>query len=227
MTVPGAALAVLVGLAAAPAQAGADEPVPTNLTVTVGADVPPPTAGGTAWLNTTLFAADGALPDRPVRLEVTPYAGAPYDLDGTTSAEGVLWLGVRELRNFRYRWVFAGDATYAPSSTPTRRQVVSPRVGIRFSTRTPRVGERVVVTGRTHPAKPGNTVRLFRGRTNAGAFGPEVNPVLLDLGRVRADGTYRFVTRFARSGTRRLFVRVSRGGGNTTGWSDVRRLRVG
>ena len=126
------------------------------------------------------------------------------------------------------RWVFTGDAQYGPSQTPDSFEAGATRVGARLSDRTRSAGQRLVVRGRTFPAKPGHAVSLWTGQIPTQGYGPPQPPATwLARATVRADGSYRLVKRFRVPGKAKLFVRVSGGDGNVAGFSRYRWVQVG
>ena len=97
-------------------------------------------------------------------------------------------------------------------------------LGLRVKDRTLRKGQRMVVRGRTFPAKPGCVVKLWRGERRPLVTGPK--PVRLAKGKVRRDGSYRLVHRFHRSARMRVAVTVASCAGNDRGLSSYRTIRV-
>ena len=219
---------VVAGLVASPAEA---DPAPTEIASLIIVDGPFTVAGSPLTVTAELRSAGQAVVGVPVRLMIKPYGATAFrkytttatDENGYASVTFVRW------RNTRVKWEFGGTEEFGPSVSQPYTEYISTRVGIRVSDRTPRVGQRVVVTGMTGPIKPGHAIRLYRGFTARGAWmpPPENPPVLLDSGVVRSDGAYRLVARFHAKGVRRLFVEVATGHGNITGWSPYRWVTVG
>jgi hypothetical protein len=143
--------------------------------------------------------------------------------DATTGAEGVATTSLVLDRSAIVRWDFAGDDSYAPSTTEYLVPVSS-RVDLRANHRSLHRGQRLVVRGRTFPVKPGCTVRLWRGELRPLVQGPE--PVRLAVARVRADGRFRLVHRFHARGRMRVAVTVGACAGNDRGLSSYLRVRV-
>jgi hypothetical protein len=123
------------------------------------------------------------------------------------------------------RWDFAGDADYLPSTMGPYLQEIDPRVSARVSDHNLLRGQRLVVTGRSFPAKPGRRVTLWSGSI-PDAFTSPPAPTRLASGYVRADGSYRLTRVFRHPGPRRLFVKVEGGFRNGDGFSNYARIRV-
>jgi hypothetical protein len=113
-----------------------------------------------------------------------------------------------------YRWVYAGTSTYAASTSPAFTVGVRTAVTAHAVDATVRRGGTIVVRGRVTPAKPGSTVRLFRGDTVVG------RAVVRDTGR------YRITTDATTRGTWRLHVRIRATTGNLAGKSPVVTVQV-
>jgi hypothetical protein len=94
----------------------------------------------------------------------------------------------------------------------------------RANDRTLARGQRLVVRGKTFPAKPGCRVSLWRGELRPLVLGPK--PVRLDRSRVRADGRYRLVHRFHGAGKVRVVVKVSACKRNGSGLSKYLAIRI-
>lgn len=219
---------IFAGLVASPAEA---EPAPTEIASLIIVDGPFTVAGSPLTVRADLVSAGQPVAGVPVRLMIKPYGATTFRKYTTTATDqnGSASVTFRRWRNTRIKWEFGGTEEYGPSVSQPYTEYISTRVGIRVSDRTPRVEQRVVVTGITSPIKPGHVIRLYRGFTARGAWmpPPENPPVLLDSALVRSDGSYRLVTRFHRAGTRRVFVEVAPGHGNVTGWSPYRWVTVG
>jgi len=222
-------LAIAALVASGPSAVGAPSTTPTSLVTVVIADAPPIRAGTQAGALGVLMASGTGVAGRAVHLQMRPYGATTFTTVGTdvSDSSGNLDLVTPVLlHNSRFRWVFDGDATYAPSVSSVWFAPVSTRVGIRVSDRTPHTGQRVILRGRTYPAKPGIVVSAWRGTKPVQGFGPTTRHTLLVKGRVRADGTYRLVLRFPTTGKRRLYVRVASGAGNVAGFSAYRWVTV-
>jgi len=218
---------VFSGLAASPAEAVT---APTEIVISRIIDGPVTVAGHPLTVNAQLRSAGVPVAGATLTLMIRPYGSTTFHKYSAieTNAQGSVSVTFVRWRNTRIKWLFDGTADYDPSSSSPYTEYISTHVGIRVSDTTPRVEQRVVFTGRTGPIKPGHAIRLYRGYTSRGGFGPPHDPpVLLDTGVVRSDGTYRLVARFHAEGVRRLFVQVAPGHGNTTGWSPYRWVTVG
>lgn len=209
--------------------AGEEEKSPTAFSVVFLADAPRTAGKNTFWAQ--LHTLDSVpIPGAKVELWVKEHGddGFHEAKQGVTGEDGEIELTVKVLRNVRTKWKYAGDDAHLPSVSPTQAELIMPRVGIRVSDKTPRVGQKVVFTGDTVPARTGQTVMVFRGHTARGGFGPPYPPsTQLARGVVRADGTYRLVVRFAKQGKKNVYVEVAGGQGNMTGWSADRKIYVG
>ncbi|HET7690170.1 MAG TPA: hypothetical protein VFK41_07325 [Nocardioidaceae bacterium] len=193
-------------------------------------DAPTPRAGDLINVAASVRSEGAPVAGLPVTLQIKRYGEATFEdlITVPTDSEGNLELNLRPLRNIKTRWVFSGDENYAPYSTAARTWLIGSRASLAFSDRTPGVGQVVVVTGRTKPAKPGHTVRVLQGRSNHGGFGPAYpRPELLGTTTVKENGRYRIRVRFTKTGQQPVFVTVSRGNGNTTGYSNTRVVAVG
>lgn len=222
--------AVLCASWVAVSPASAADPAPTDFDYYVIKDGPPAVAGSKVWFTAMLQSDHKPVVGKTAQLWIRP-AGQPdftRAADAVTDGSGVVEASIVLTRSSVTRWVFTGDAQYGPSQTPDLVEAVASRVGARLSDRTPSVGQRLVVHGRTFPAKPGHTVSLWSGDKPQRAFGPPSPPATwLARATVRADGSYRLVNRFRTPGKRQLFVRVSRGDGNLPGYSRYRWVQVG
>jgi hypothetical protein len=113
-----------------------------------------------------------------------------------------------------YRWVYAGTSTYAASTS--RAFVVGVHTAVTAHPLDPTVrrGGTITVRGGVTPAKPGATVRLFRGDNVVG------RAVVHDTGR------YRISTDATPRGTWHLHVRIRATTGNLAGESRVVTVQV-
>jgi hypothetical protein len=221
-----------VALMVAPAAPAVARPAaaPTSIVISFIADAPPAQVGDTPTERATISTTGGAgFVGASVELQVQPYGASAFTTVATVTsgAGGALAATLPPvLRNTAYRWHFAGDAGHDPTTSGVGFEPVSVRVRRHVSDRTPRVGQRVVVRGRTIPAKPGRAVSLWRGTRPYLGYGPATHHVRLVKGHVRADGSYRLVVRFASAGHVRIYVKVRGGDGNVTGFSKYRWLSV-
>jgi len=141
----------------------------------------------------------------------------------TTGPEGVATTRVVLARNAIIKWDFAGDVTYAPSTTEYLVPV-GPRVDLRVNHRKLHRGQRLVARGRTFPVKAGCKVKLWRGELRPLVQGPK--PQRLATSIVRSDGTYRLAHRFRKKARMRVAVTVDACAGNDRGLSRYVRIRI-
>jgi hypothetical protein len=185
-----------------------------------------PVVPGPVQVTAVLFAGDDPAPGQTLTLRIRTYGATTFADAGhaVTGADGVASLTVRLDRSATAQWTYAGDADLGPSSSMAYPVEVSPRVGIRVGDRTLHKGQRLVVRGRTIPAKAGCTVRLWRGELRPLVLGPK--PVRLDKARVRSDGTYKLVHRFHHKARMKVAVTVAPCDGNARGLSSYRKIWV-
>lgn len=225
-----AALALPLALSVAPSPAAAGARSETSFVVGHVADAPIPVAGRPLQLVTQLVDAElDGVPGREVTLQVRPKGADGFRTVDTerTNSNGAVGFDYTPRFSFRYRFVFAGDDAYLAGASGRIGQPVGPRVTIHVrDDELPQSVGRLVVKGDTGPNRAGREVRLYRGRTTRGGFGPDWHPRLLATGVVRPDGSYRLVARPRWAGERRVFVEVEGGGRNATGWSRYRWVDV-
>jgi hypothetical protein len=223
-------LAVVLMMApAAPAVARSTDPASTSILISVATDVAPWPVGSSPTELATIYSGGSAFAGASVDLQMRPYGSTTFTTvaTATSRSDGALFAKLPPLvHNASYRWQFAGDPSHLASTSDTGVERVSVRVTRHVSDRTPRVGQRVVVRGRTYPTKPGHAVSLWRGTKPFQGFGPATHHVRLVKGVVHADGTYRLVVRFASAGRVRIYVKVRGGDGNVAGFSKYRWLSV-
>ena len=119
-----AASAVVV---AAPAQAASA----SHWEAALVSDLAPPVAGDTVELFAYLRSDSAPIPGRTAVLRArTTGAGESFRTVATvtTDAAGKASASLRLLRSTDYRWLFAGDTDYTPSSTSTLVQGVASKV---------------------------------------------------------------------------------------------------
>jgi hypothetical protein len=205
---------------------GAPLPAPV-FGITIIDDLRPPVAGQPLSFDTAFLTEAGdPIAGRTLTLEIQPYGAAAFApaATTTTNASGQAAVTVSLERTTSYRWHFAGDADFAEAYSPTLVRLIGPRVTARANDRSLRRGQRLVVRGRTFPAKAGCTVRLLRGQVRPLATGPR--PARLARTTVRSDGSYKLVRRFHKVAQMRVVVKVSACAGNDWGVSRHLRLRV-
>jgi len=219
----------LVLMPTAPAAARPAAGAPTSIVISVATDVAPWHVGDSPTELATIYSGGSPFAGASVQLQVRPYGASTFTTVATVTsgAGGQLSTKLPPLiRNTSYRWQYAGDVGHQATTSGTGVERVSVRVKRHVSDRTPRVGQRVVVRGRTYPTKPGHAVSLWRGTKPFQGFGPATHHVRLVKGVVHADGSYRLVVRFASAGRVRIYVKVRGGDGNATGFSKYRWLSV-
>jgi hypothetical protein len=231
LAVPIAVLAVLASglLLPGPSAAFPSSPTPTTMVATVIADAPPPTAGDLYGPLVTIRTTSGQQPVPNVRVELwvrragqSSYARvAVTHTDANGTAQPVTTL----TRNSYLYAAFPGDDFYGPSRIDPVFTPVSTSGTMRVNDRTLRVGQRLVVTGRTSPRKPGRRVTLYLGYVPFPTS--PTRPTRIARAYVRADGTYRITKRFHSTGRKRLFVGLPGGDGNVYGYTRYRRVTVG
>jgi hypothetical protein len=230
------ALTLLLGGALLPANPAAallptPTPTPTTMTHVVIADAPPPVAGQPYGFTVVLRTTSDQQPvvNATVRLWARRPGQSTYSQVAQTHTDtsGVAQPVTTLSRNTYLYAEFPGDysGTYGPSHTDPVLTYVSTAGTMGVDDKTLRLGQRLVVTGRTRPAKPGRRVALFLGYIPS-PTSPH-RPTRLARAYVRADGTYRITTRFHSTGRKRLFVRLPGGDGNVTGYTRYQRVRVG
>lgn len=183
-------------------------------------------AGRPTDFTAVLAAGTTPLAGEQLTLWLKPYGASSFSVAGhaTTDATGYAVAWATLATNAEVQWTFAGDASHLASvSTPYVVQI-SPRVTRHVNDRTLRRGQRLVVRGRSIPAKPGCAVKLWRGELRPLVTGPK--PVRLAVSTVRADGSYRLVHRFHRATRMRIAVTVSPCAGNARGLSSYVTIRV-
>jgi hypothetical protein len=232
LTAPLAAVTLLVGGLFLPGPSVAIPPpatTPTTMTPMVVADAPFPVAGEPYGFLVSLRTTSGQQPVVNVPVELwarragqtgyTRVAGTHTDADGVAAPTTTL------TRNTYLYAVFNGDGSYGPSQTDPVLTYVSTSGTMRVNDKTLRIGQRLVVTGRTHPGKPGRRVALYLGYIPSPAS--PYRPTRIARAYVRADGSYRITKRFHRAGRKRLFVQLPGGDGNVYGFTRYRRVTVG
>lgn len=201
-------------------------PAETHFAVAFVADEgPAPVSGTTFTFEAHLVAGQTPVVGAAVTLAVRPYGASAFTkaADATTGPDGSVTAKVRLLRSSTLRWVYSGNAEYTDTSTAFVRTVGSRvHAGVRDASLAR--SQRVVVVGRTVPAKPGYSVSLWRG--NVPCFCAGGASVRIAVGRIRPDGTFRLTAKFANPGSKQLYVQVNAGGGTTTGYSKYLRVRV-
>jgi hypothetical protein len=228
LAVPFALVALLVGgilASAGPASAT----IATTMTPVVVADAHNPVAGQPYGLLVSLMTASGQQPvvNVTVELWVKRVGQSAYSEVASTHSDssGLAQPVTTVTRNSYVYAVFRGNDSYGPSQTAELYIPVSTSGTMNVDDKTLRVGQRLVVTGKTRPGKPGRRVALYVGYIPSPSS--PGTPTRIARAYVRADGTYRITKRFQRAGSKRLFVRLPGGDGNVPGYTRYRRVRVG
>jgi hypothetical protein len=136
-------------------------------------------------------------------------AGETYDTDQHPAV-----LTARPLVATAYRWAFPGTSVYAASASPAYVVGVHAAVTAHPRDDTVRRGGTITVTGRVTPAKPGATVRLFRGDT------------VVARGTVRDTGRYAISVDATTRGTWHLHTVLRPTPGNLRGESPLVTVHV-
>ncbi|RNM16268.1 hypothetical protein EFL26_05790 [Nocardioides pocheonensis] len=220
-------MVVLMMLCVSPAlpavAAGAD---PTEVFPIVVDDLSGPVAGKPLVFAATLVDSGAPAPGEVLSLWVQPSGSADFTEVGqaTTNAAGTASLSTVLDRNAMVQWRFGGSSARAASSSTPYVVEIAPALTRRANDLTLRRGQRLVVRGRTSPAKPGCAVELWRGELRPLMVGPK--PVRLARSTVRADGSYRLTRRFHRHLRARIAVVIPACGDNGRGLSAYLGLRV-
>jgi hypothetical protein len=219
-------LVVACLVAPLPAASAAPLPQPTFRVTTVDS-LRAPVAGQPVVFDTTLVDPNQSpIAGASVSLEIRPYGASAFSTAKTTTtdADGHAAVSLVLTRTTAYQWTFTTDGQYESTSSPTLIRFIAPLVTAHARDRSLHRGQRLVVRGRTFPAKAGCRVVLLRGRVGPLVMGPP--PVRLARSTVRADGSYRLAHRFHRKARMRVVVKVASCAGNEAGFSPYLRLRV-
>lgn len=122
------------------------------------------------------------------------------------------------LKQTSYRWHLAGSEAFEERYSTTMTVKVRTAISASIVDRTLRRGRSLVVKGRTKPAKPGVSVKLWR-KTSTGS-------IVLATTRVRSDGTYKVAYPVNRRGTWTVWTTVAAASGNLAGRSPNRSATV-
>ena len=220
-------LAAVVALATAPAlavlPADAGTPAATSVSASVGYL--------TSSTTRTVVNGESVTVSGTFKVGGSPTSGVSVDLwakrwggtwtrisSDTTDASGKLHLTRVPSKQTYFQWRFPGDASRAASTSNTVTVKVATRVGIRVADSSLSSGQRLVATGGTRPAKPGETAILWSHRPTS--------RTKLATATVRRDGTYRLTKVLRTRASYSVYVTVSGGGGNLLGTSDHRTVTV-
>jgi hypothetical protein len=219
---------LVMGAAAAvgivPAQAA---PAATEIQYAIVLDGMPPVAGQAVDFDAVLVSGQAPVPGATLTLTARTFGETKFEpvASALTDAYGRAQVHVRFWRSTVIQWRYAGDGAHDPATAGAFTEQVAPQVSARAVDRTLRTGQRLVIRGRTVPAKPGQRVTLYRGAIPAPLV-EQPAPVRLATAYVRADGTYRITRTFSGTGARQLFIGIARGGGNAPGYSNYVHIRV-
>lgn len=192
-------------------------------TTTISAECTICTAGQDVRVAGTLRGSDGhRYEGAPLVLEAKRYGSATFRVIATrhTSPDGGgdAHFTVNPYRRTVYRWRYLTNDIADGSVSAPLTIMVRTRVWARLSSSKVRVGHRLVVTGRTTPAKPGNRVTLWRTSRSG--------PVRLVDRTVRDDGSYRLAVRPRKRGSWTVYVTVAPGSGNLAGRSPSHDVKI-
>lgn len=140
---------------------------------------------------------------------------ATESYDSGTATQTPATLKKKPLVETRYRWVFPDSPSSLGSTSPAFTVKVHTAVTATAADSTVAKGATIKITGRTKPAKPGQTVHLMKGSTRVGS------------GIVKADGTYTIKTKATSTGTWKLHVTIGAVSGNLAGTSKAVKVTVG
>jgi len=202
-------------------------PTATEFHYGIVANEGPPPVGGRFDYQAVLVDEDQhPVAGVPAVLQVRSYGEKNFHqaASATTAPDGTVQASTVLTTTSTVRWVFAGTAEYAASTSVPYRELVAPRVTARVQDNTLRGKQRVVVVGTSNPLKPGSRVSLWRG--DKPAFAPDLHMTRIAVGTIRPDGTFRITARFANPGAKKLYVKVNAGHGTAEGYSAYVRIRV-
>jgi hypothetical protein len=215
---------LVVACLAMPLPAVAAPTASSTIYVSVLDDLSPRVAGRPTDFTASLYSGDAPVAGEVLVLWLQPVGGVEYAAgQATTGSDGSVTVWATLQHNATARWTHEATSYDASTSMPYVVQI-APRVTVRTHDRTLRRGQRLVVRGRTFPAKTGCTVTLLRGLVRPLTVGPR--PVRLARATVRTDGSYRLVRRFHKKARMRVAVKVSACAGNASGLSPYLRVRV-
>ncbi|HET7736732.1 MAG TPA: hypothetical protein VFK52_12195 [Nocardioidaceae bacterium] len=160
------------------------------------------------------------LPGVPVHLEERAYGSSTFKRIATTTtgAKGVAAVDVKPMRAATYRWIVDHTTAYDGSRSGLFPVKVKTKVTSVVADSTVRVGQTIVLTGRTTPVKAGYAFQLYREYSPDGG--------LIKTGTTRSDGTYRVTYVPRKAGKYVLAVSVAGGEGNIRSVSPMRTVTV-
>lgn len=157
----------------------------------------------------------------PLDLEMRAFGSSTWSRVTTVTSDpetAIATLAVRPLRQTSYRWRFQEVDSTAGSVSGEIIVKVRTALTAKVLDNTLKLGKRLVVKGKTTPAKPGAKVKLYR-KTATGK-------VKIATGLVASDGTYRVKWRTTRRGTMKVFTTIAAQSGNLAGTSPKRKVIV-
>lgn len=150
---------------------------------------------------------------RPFGSTVWSNVGQVVSLSGSTFSRSVA-----PRKQTAYRWHFLAFGLLLDTYSTVHTVKVKTAVTATIADTTLRVGQSLIVTGKTTPAKPGTTVTLFRKKGTS--------TIKLAASKVRSDGTYALVAKVTAKGTWSVYASVAAASGNLAGTSPVRSATV-
>ena len=219
-------LLLVVGGLTTSAPATAAPSTATTIYVAILSDLSPRLAGQQTDFTAVLAAGEAPVPGEVLTLWLRPEGSSTFAEAGhaTTDASGRATVWTTLQQSVVAHWTHEDSGAYGPSTSADYGVQIAPRVTARAHDRSLRRGQRLVVTGRTFPAKAGCGVALWKGELRPLFAGPA--PVRLARSTVRADGSYRLARRFHRATAVRVAVVVSSCAGNARGLSRYLAIRV-
>ncbi|WP_109505860.1 hypothetical protein [Nocardioides speluncae] len=155
-----------------------------------------------------------------VRLEAKAHGSSTYKFVGEDLSDdsGRVSLKVKPTKQTSYRWRFVEiDSSLGSLSAPDVVRVKT-AVSATVADRTLRLGQRLVVAGKTTPAKPGFRATLWRAAPGG--------PVKVGSALISASGSYRIAATVRKTGKWTVWVTVPAATGNLAGTSPKRTLTV-
>ena len=179
-------------------------------------------AGRSVGLTGTLTDTEGTIySNHQLILEAKGYGSSVFTPVGeatTTDSGGPATTSVSPMQRTVYRWRFEESEAAHGDVSPTFTVEVLTKVTAQLRDSTKRIGQDLVVDGRTTPKKPGVTATLWRRTANG--------PVRLDTTTIRADGTYTARKTLGKAGKWNVYVTVPALSGNLAGKSPIRTATV-
>ena len=224
---------MLLGLALAgsvlvtgPADAVTEQAESTFQIALVADEGPAPVSGSRLSFDAALVSGANPVDGVAVTLTARPYGATAYTVigRGTTAADGTVSVAARLTTTARIQWVFAGDTEHAATTSVGYVRAIGRKVSAHAQDRSLAKRQKVVVVGKANPKKAGLAVSLWRG--DVPCFCQGISSSRIAVGKIRPDGTFRLSARFARPGTKKLYVKVNAGAGNDVGYSRYLVIKV-